>query len=230
MQAIILAAGEGTRMRPLTYHIPKPLARVCGKNLVEHNLEKLPDEVDELIFVVGYLAEQVMNHFGSEFGGRKVTYVKQKKFLGTAHAVSLCKQYIRGRFMVMMSDDVYSKEDFAECTKYDRAILVKKIHGKSTAGRVTCDEDGNMLNIQEGTHQDDGSGILANTNFFVLTPEYFDYDMVPIKDGKEYGLPQTVVEMSKDYPVKIVEATNWMKIDGVDDLKRFELICSKLEE
>ena len=229
MQAIVLAAGKGTRMRPITYHVPKPLVRVCGKNLVEHNLEKLPEEVDELIFVVGYLAEQVMNHFGSEFGGRKVTYVKQEKPLGTADAVRLCKPYIKGKFVVMMSDDVYSADDFKECIKYERAILVKRIHGKTSAGKVVCDINNNMIDILEGTHEE-SDGVLANTNFFVLTPEYFDYDMVPIKDGKEYGLPQTVIKMSEDYPVKIVEATNWMKIDGMDDLKKFENICSKLEE
>lgn len=221
MQAIILAAGEGTRMRPLTYHIPKPMARVGDKNLVEHNLEKLPKEVDELIFVVGYLAEQVINHFGDEFEGRKVTYVKQKKMLGSAHAVSLCQSQIKGRFVVMMSDDVYSKKDFKECLKHDRAILVKKVHGKSAAGKVICDDEGHMTDILEGTHEDKG-GILANTNFFVLTPEYFNYDMVPIKGGKEYGLPQTVVKMSKDYPIKKVEATYWIKIDDMSDLKNFE--------
>ncbi len=209
-------------MRPITYHVPKPLVRVVGKSLVEHNLDKLPKQVDELIFVVGYFKEQVMNHFGDEFEGKKVTYVVQKKYLGTAHALDLCKQYIKGRFVVMMSDDVYSKKDFKECLEHKRAILVKRVYGKSTAGRVICDDDGNMIDILEGTHEDNGNGILANTNFFVLTPEYFNYDMVAIKDGKEYGLPQTVVKMSKDYPVKIVEASEWMKIDDMSDLKIFE--------
>ncbi len=208
-------------MRPITYHVPKPLVRICGKNLVEHNLEKLPKEVTELIFVVGYLKEQVMNHFGDEFNGRKVKYVVQKKYLGTAHALDLCRRYITGRFIVMMSDDVYSGADFRECLKYEQAILVKKVRGKSTAGKVVCDDDGNMVDIIEGTHDDKG-GILANLNFFVLLPDYFEYKMVAIKGGKEYGLPQTVVKMSREHPIKIVEATNWMKIDGMSDLKTYE--------
>lgn len=220
MQAIILAAGEGTRMRPLTYHIPKPMVRVGGKNLVEHNLKKLPKEVDELIFVVGYLKEQVINHFGSEFGGRKVTYITQKKPLGTAHAVSLCKDHIKGRFLVMMGDDIYSKDDIETCLKHERAILVKKIRGKFSGGKVTFDEGDNLTGIEEGTH--DGKDAVINVNLMVLTLEYFNYDMVPIKGGKEYGLPQTVVKMAKDYPIKIVEATDWRQISDIDDVKTFE--------
>lgn len=222
MQAIILAAGEGTRMRPITYDVPKPMVKANGKTLVERNIEKLPKEVTELIIVVGYLKEKIMSCFGNEFGGRKITYVEQDEPLGTAHAVSLCKDYVNERFIVMMSDDAYSKEDFVECLKHERAILAKRISGKSTAGKITCDENGNMIDILEGIHEDADNGILANTNFFVLTPEYFDYKMVSIKDGKEYGLPQTVVNMSKDYPVKIVEASNWMKIDSMDDVAEFE--------
>lgn len=57
MQVVFLAAGEGTRMRPLTYHVPKPMVRAGGKNLLEHNIDALPDTVDEIVIVVGYLAE-----------------------------------------------------------------------------------------------------------------------------------------------------------------------------
>ncbi len=221
MQAIILAAGNGVRMRPLTYKVPKPMAKVGKKSLVEHNIEKLPDEVDEIIFVIGYLAEQIMDYFGNEFLGKKITYIKQEEMLGTAHAVSLCKDNIKGRFIVMMGDDMYSKDDINECLKYERAMLVKKVYGKFAGGNIIFDENGCLQNIIEGIHEKKES--FANTNFFVLTPEYFNYEMVlKAKDSKEYGLPQTVVTMSSDYLIKIVEATSWIKIDNMDDLKEFE--------
>jgi len=218
MQAVFLVAGEGTRMRPLTYHVPKPLARAGGKNLVEHNIAKLPKEVDEIIFVVGYLSEQIINHFGDEFEGRKITYVKQKKLLGTAHALSLCKQYLHGRFLVLMGDDMYGKEDIKNCLAYDWAWLVKKVHGKFVGGRIIYDEKDHVVAVEEGTH-DEKSGFVG-TNLFVLGMEYFNYPMVAIKDGKEFGLPQTVALAAEDFQIKMIEATGWEQITDMNDLKR----------
>lgn len=218
MQAVILAAGEGTRMRPLTYHVPKPMARAAGKNLVEHNIHKLPKEVTELIFVVGYLAEQVMNHFGDEYEGRPVTYVKQKKLLGTAHALSLCQKHLRDTFLVFMGDDMYGREDFETCISLPWAWLVKKVRGKFAGGRIVYDDDGHVVSVIEGTHNEDEAYV--GTNLFVLGMEYFDYPMVAIKNGAEYGLPQTVLQAARDFPIKMVEAKGWQQVTDLDDLKR----------
>ena len=225
MQAVLLAAGKGVRMRPLTYHVPKPMARVGGKNLMEHNIAHLPDEVDELIIVVGYLAEQIINHFGDEYEGRKVTYVRQKKLLGTAHALSLCQQYIRGRFLVLMGDDLYGAGDIERCVAHEWAWLVKKVRGKFTGGRILYDKDGNIVGVKEGTHNV-RSGYVG-TNLFVLQPEYFNYPMVAIKDGKEYGLPQTVALAAADFPIKMVEAREWRQVSDLKDLKRLQTTLSK---
>jgi NDP-sugar pyrophosphorylase family protein len=77
MQCVILAAGKGTRLRPLTDDIPKPLVLVAGKSLLEHIVAALPSAVDELIIVHGYLGEQIKAHCGEFYFGRKVTYVEQ---------------------------------------------------------------------------------------------------------------------------------------------------------
>lgn len=225
MQAVFLVAGEGTRMRPLTYHVPKPMTRAGGKNLVEHNIANLPKEVDEIIFVVGYLGEQIMNHFGDEYEGRKITYVRQKKLLGTAHALSLCKKHLRGRFIVLMGDDMYGKEDIRNCLKYDWAWLVKKVRGKFTGGRIVYDEDGHVKAVTEGTHNVKEG--FVGTNFFVLGLEYFNYKMVPIKNDTEYGLPQTVALAANDFPIKMIEAKNWEQISDMEDLKRLHQQLSK---
>ena len=82
MQCVILAAGKGTRMRPLTEHTPKPLIKVCGKPILQHIVEALPAEIDELILVVGYLEEQIRTFCGAEFCGRKVKYVTQGNSAG----------------------------------------------------------------------------------------------------------------------------------------------------
>lgn len=225
MQAVLLAAGEGTRMRPLTYHVPKPMARAGGKNLLEHNIDKLPPEVNELIIVVGYLAEQVTNHFGDEYKGRKVTYVRQKKLLGTAHALSLCEKHITGRFIVLMGDDTYGKNDIQACLEHDWAWLVKKVHGKFTGGRIMYDDNGHVVAVNEGTH--DVKEGFVGTNLFVLGPEYFRYEMVPIKNGEEFGLPQTVALAANAFPIKMIEATGWHQVSDMDDLKRLHSHLTK---
>ena len=75
MQCVILAAGKGERMRPLTNDRPKPLVLVLGRPLLEHIIEALPAAIDEIILVVGYRGEQIQKHFGTEYGGRRVHYV-----------------------------------------------------------------------------------------------------------------------------------------------------------
>ncbi len=79
MQAVILAAGEGVRMRPLTLTKPKPLLEVLGKPLIRYATEGLPKEVTELIIVLGYRGEQIKAYCGTSFCGRTVTYVWQKQ-------------------------------------------------------------------------------------------------------------------------------------------------------
>ncbi|RMD59644.1 nucleotidyltransferase family protein [Candidatus Parcubacteria bacterium] len=225
MQAVILAAGRGTRLRPLTYEVPKPMLRVAGKNLIEHNLDQLPDEVDELILVVGYLSGQIINHFGEEFGGRRVRYVKQKKLSGTAGALWLAKDLLKERFIVMMGDDIYSQSDIQCCLQHERCVLAKEVFGPIAGGRLKLDTHGNLNDIVEGVHKRKAS--LVNTGFYVLTEEIFRYEPVPLKDKKEFGLPQTMVKMAKDYPVKIEKATFWLQINDIGGLKRAHNILSK---
>ena len=67
MQCVILAAGEGTRMRPLTLAMPKPLVPVCGVPLIEHIVRPLPKVIDELIIVIGYKGEMIREYCGEEF-------------------------------------------------------------------------------------------------------------------------------------------------------------------
>lgn len=222
MQAIILAAGLGTRLRPLTYDTPKPMLKIGGKSLLEYNIERLPEEVDEIIFVVKYLKEQIVDFFGQEFNGRKVAYIEQDEPLGTGHALYVCKDKIRDRFLVLMGDDIYSKEDMKKCLQYDNCMLTNEIEGEFSGGRIQLTSDGNLQDIIEGKHSRDKS--LVNTGFYVLKPEIFNYEPVQIPGSKEFGLPQTLVKMAKDYPVKIEKASEWIQISDIEGLKRAENI------
>jgi bifunctional UDP-N-acetylglucosamine pyrophosphorylase/glucosamine-1-phosphate N-acetyltransferase len=218
MQVVILAAGQGTRLSPLTDSIPKPLIKIGGKNIIEHNIIQLPDEVRELIFVVGYLDKQIINYFGEEYGGRKITYIKQKKLLGTGHALSLCKNILEDRFLVLMGDNIYSKQDIEKCLKHEQCMLVQEIQGEFVGGRITFNGRRELKDIIEGSHKKGKN--LINTALYVMTKKFFDYDLVPIKEGKEYGLPQTLVRVARDYPVVIEKANFWLQINSLAELKK----------
>jgi UDP-N-acetylglucosamine diphosphorylase / glucose-1-phosphate thymidylyltransferase / UDP-N-acetylgalactosamine diphosphorylase / glucosamine-1-phosphate N-acetyltransferase / galactosamine-1-phosphate N-acetyltransferase len=222
MQAVILAAGHGKRLRPLTYHVPKPMIRIASNNLIEHNIKALPEEVDELVFVVNYLKEQIINHFGDEFKGRKIKYIRQKDMLGTGHALKICEEYLNNRFLVMMADDIYSKNDINKCLKHNNCILTKEVRGKFSGGRIKLDKDGKLEDIIEGVHNRKKS--FSNVGLYVATNHFFKYGLVKIPGRKEYGLPQTIVKMAKDIPVSIEKADNWIQISDLNDLKRAERI------
>src|SRR3989344_8985294 len=110
MKAIILAAGEGKRMRPLTLTKPKPMLEVLDKPLLHWIIDSLPEEITEIILVIGYKGDQIKKYFGNSFGGRKITYIEQKEQLGTAHALKLVKPILKNgeRFIFMYADDLHS--------------------------------------------------------------------------------------------------------------------------
>src|SRR3989338_11252442 len=107
MKCVILAAGEGIRMRPLTLEKPKPLLAINGKPLIEHVIENLPKEIDELVVVIGYKGEQIKDFLGKKFHGLKVKYVWQKEKLGTGHALRLCREHLGSdNFLMLFADDI----------------------------------------------------------------------------------------------------------------------------
>lgn len=167
MQAVFLAAGQGTRLRPITLSIPKPLIKINNKSLLEHNLHKLPLEIEEIIIVVNYLAEQIKNYFGDSYRGRKIKYVNQEALLGTGHAIHQCRDVLRDKFLVLMGDDIYAREDIEKCIKHKYCMLVKKIDGEFMGGNVVVDKNNKLLDIQEGGHNSDDC--LLNTGLYVLT-------------------------------------------------------------
>ena len=113
MKAVILAAGEGSRMRPLTYTRPKVMLPIANKPILEHLLiEAREAGIREFIFIVGYRDEQVRNYFGNgEKWGVNIAYCEQRKQLGTADAIRMVEGMVDGNFLVMNGDVIVSRED-----------------------------------------------------------------------------------------------------------------------
>lgn len=225
MQAVILAAGRGTRMTELTQSVPKPMLPVAGRPLLEYKLDALPDDINEAILIVGYLADVVREHFGAVYGNKKIRYVEQKELNGTAGALWSARSVLHDRFLVIMGDDIYAKEDVAECIAKTSgwALLVQGLPELHRAGRVELDADGNIEDIIESSKEDDERkepGI-ASTNLYVLDDRLFTCPLIPKHAGSlEFGLPQTVVAASKQLGIRFepIFTDKWIQITAPQDL------------
>lgn len=133
MKAVVLAAGLGTRMRPLTFTKPKFLLPVAGKPALDHVLLLLKNAgIDEITMIVGYGREQIVERYGdgSELGV-KLKYLHQKKLLGTANAVLLAKDFVSGEsFIVMNGDTLIDQESLNALLKsYEKKKASKNFGG-----------------------------------------------------------------------------------------------------
>lgn len=230
MQVVILAAGRGTRMGDLVKDTPKPMLEVAGKTLLEHKFDVLPENVDEIILVVGYLQDTIKNRFGDSYNGKKISYVTQENFVGgTADALWHTKEILKGKFLVMMGDDLYAQEDIIACLAYEWALLVEQLADVGTRGQVFVDADQRITEILEHEEHSGGAGF-ASTNMFVLDERIFDYPLVMrSKSQNEYGLPQTAVAAARaaHIPFYAVPATRWIPITSPEDIRTAEEVLTK---
>lgn len=228
MKAIILAAGEGKRLWPLTKSKPKPLLLVSRKTIIDRIIEELPDEITELIIVIGYKGDQIKEHLGTHVLGRPVTYVYQEKQLGTAHALGLCRQYIKPgeRFMYIVGDDLHKKEFFEKLLKNERAVLVQEQEHPEHFGVVEVSEDGFVKSIEEKPEHPKSN--LVSTGVFVLDDTLFNYQ-ARLQDNGEYYMTDQIQKMIKDHKLKAEKTDFWQPIGYPEDLDRAEELLKKYD-
>ncbi len=214
-QAVIMAAGLGTRLRPLTDNTPKPMIRVGGRPILEWSLEALPRTVDEVVLVVNYFKDQIERHFGGEWRGRRIRYVLQEELKGTGHSVHIAADALRERFLVLNGDDLYLPADLERLAANELAILGLRVSDKGRFGFLATDAEGFLSGV---TEDGQGEGNIINIGAYVLDRGFLEYDLVPIKHGKEFGLPQTVAVMAADRRVKVTVADAWMPIGFPEDV------------
>jgi NDP-sugar pyrophosphorylase family protein len=226
MHAVILAAGRGKRMGALTETLPKPMLQVNGKTLLEHKFDALPDTVHEIVLIVGYLKEKIIERFGNSYNGKRLIYIEQANIVGgTMDALLQAKDVLTDRFLVMMGDDIYSSEDIRAVLAHEWALLVARVPDTSVGGRIV-EERGRVIDILE--HSVAGAGFIS-TNLFALDPRIFNYPpMLKAPGSSETGLPQTVLAASRASGVSLslVEAVRWIQITSPEDIERAERMLS----
>jgi len=230
MKVVILAAGEGTRLRPLTNHLPKPLIKISGVSIIDRIFQSLPDEITEVILVVEYLKGKIISQMGNSFQGRPVHYIDQVEMRGTLGALFSAKPLLDAgeRFLVVSGDDVHDKAELQDCLSYDRSfgLQLTKMPGYHS---IHLDSNGYVEGFYPQTESEKAHGALTATGAYVLDSDIFDHPGVVLRSGKEFGLPQTMLAQKNIHPMKGVITTKWLPINTPDDIERAQTILQKVE-
>lgn len=210
MKAVILAAGQSTRTHPLTVKKPKGLLKVANKTILGNTLNKLEGLVEEAIIVIGHCGDQISAHFGHNYGKIKLTYVQQKKQLGTGDALSAAESLVSGKFIVLMGDDLYSHADMELCLDQGYCILAKEVKDVSSFGEVLV--KGKFLSDirEKPKHSSEG---LANTGLYVLDKSIFSILKKLKKSSRnEYEITDAVKALAKKKKIVVIRTDFWLPI------------------
>lgn len=220
MQCVILAAGEGTRMRPLTLTKPKPLIEVAGKTILDHIIDVLPSEISELVIVVGYKGEQIREHCGVEYKGRNVTYVVQEDpKAGTGDALFCASEVVKDKFLMMYGDDIHGAEALEKAVQHENCILTAHSDTPERFGVFELNEDGTLKCILEKPENPPSN--FVNIGGAVLTPDIFNYKP-PLSKVGEYYITDSITDYAQDYPVDVMEQSLWLPIGCPEDIQKAE--------
>ena len=236
MEAIILAGGFGTRLKPLTYTRAKPLLPIINKPMVMHIIEMLPEDVDKIILAVNYRKEQLEKYFKENNCGKDIIINDESKPLGTGGAVKFAEKHLTDSFLVLNSDIICSL-NLKEMIEFHRrknavsTISLWPVENVSEFGVADVKKDGKIVDFVEKPRAEDAPSNLINAGAYFLDPMILDY----IETGK-------LVSMEKEIFPRIIKDTDrfygykfqgyWMDIGRISsylDAHRFLLRENKVK-
>jgi bifunctional UDP-N-acetylglucosamine pyrophosphorylase/glucosamine-1-phosphate N-acetyltransferase len=214
MDAVILAAGLGTRLRPYTLQTPKPLLPVRCRPILDWTLGALPRAVDRVVVVVHYLAEQVEAYLRTQKHGLAWEVVRQEVPRGTGDALRSCREHIRSdHFLVLNGDDLYGAADLARLAANPAGLLVQTVAEPRKFGIAFLKPDGSLEKLVEKPDLDGPR--LANTGAYVFPRTVFGYELKLSPRG-EYEITDYVSHLAQTGRVEVVEAEFWLPIGTVE--------------
>jgi len=214
MDAIILAAGKGTRLRPHTETTPKPLLPVQGRPILDWIIGALPP-VERLVVVVNYLAEQIESYLTAQTHVRNWATVRQTEPRGTGDALMSCRGKVKAdRVMVLNGDDLIGRADLAKLAAVPMGILARPVDTPKDYGIIFRNPDGTLKEIVEKPE-----GLtppqLANIGGYVFPREVFGLTL-PLSKRNEYEITDAVSQLAAKGPFFVVAADYWLPIGTVE--------------
>ncbi len=229
LKAVVLCGGEGTRLRPYTYNVPKPMLKLGNKPLLEYVLLNLKRSgITEFILTVGYLHDQIRNYFGD--GSKwniKIDYSVEDKKLDTAGSVYQLKDKLSDTFIVAMGDhvtgiDMKKMHEFHK-QKGGIATVALKLRGTPVEyGIVEVNDDDSIGTFREKPILSN----LINAAIYVFEPKIFDY-MGPGEDFSKHVFPRMLNQGEKIFGYQFTEY--WADIGRVSDYEMMNSIISVVE-
>ena len=207
-QAVILAAGEGQRLRPFTVTKPKAMLSIAGKPILQYVVESLAQNgIRNIVIVVGYRREQLFDYMGAgEQFGVDIVYIIQERQLGTAHALAQAKDAVEDEFLTLPGDNLIEADTIAQFVAIKpNAVLVKKIDNTARYGVVTT-EDGVVKDIVEKPKEAESN--IINTGIYAFTKEVFDFI------DAQLGIPDVLNSMiAQGYAISAQETDGtWLDV------------------
>jgi mannose-1-phosphate guanylyltransferase len=180
VKAVLLVGGLGTRLRPLTYRVPKPLIPVMGKPLIMHVIDSMPAEIDEIIIPVSYKKEMMEDYLQKNRPKRRITLVDEPEPMGTGGAVKNVEKHIDGQFLVINGDSI-SSLDIAKFIRFHRqkkafaSISLWPVDDPTPYGIVDLAKDDRIRRFQEKPKKEEAFSNLINAGAYALELEVLDH-------------------------------------------------------
>jgi len=185
MRAMILAAGLGTRLRPLTEEISKPMVPIVNRPVMEHIVDLLARHGFHRLYVnLHYHPDIITRHFGDgERWGLSITYSHEEELLGTAGGVKKLQDELEGETFLVISGDALTDLDLTSLLAFHKAhgrmatLVITRVNDPSKYGVVITEEDGRIIGFQEKPSREEAESFVANSGIYVFEPEVLE--MIP---------------------------------------------------
>ena len=235
MKAMLLAAGEGRRLRPLTADLPKPMVRVGGRPILEYNVRLLAQHgINELVINLHHHPEAVSSYFGDgRRWGVSITYSYEPELLGTAGAVKRVAQLFTETFFVLYGDNLTTC-DLERLLAYHRCkggigtVVLHYREDPTASGIAELDGTDRITRFLEKPHREEVFSHWVNAGLLVLEPEVVDY--IPADRPSDFGrhiLPTLLADGQALYGYRMSEPLWW--IDTLADYERLQILVERGE-